>query len=151
MTDRPSSPARFARRSIYATLAIIPFGCFLGTLLTDAVYTKTAAMQWANISAWLLIVGLIVAIPMVILGSIDLLDRRVRAIPAVWFHAITAALALALSILNALVHTRDAYSSVVPDGLILSAIVAILILISAVAGWCATYRCGVDKYLEDAA
>jgi uncharacterized membrane protein len=148
---RPNSPARFVRRSIYATLTGISLTCLLGTLLTDVVYSKTAAMQWANISAWLLTVGLIVAIPAVMLGLIDFLDRPVRAIPAAWMHGVTAGLALALSILNAFVHSRDAYSSVVPDGLTLSAVAAVLILISALSGWRVAYNYGCGRYPEHAA
>jgi uncharacterized membrane protein len=142
------TPARFTRRSIYGSLTAISFACFLGTLLTDIVYSKTAAMQWANISAWLLTIGLFVAIPAVILGLIDFLDRRVRAIPAAWIHGLAAGLALALSIVNALVHTRDAYTSVVPDGVILSAIVAVLVLISTIAGWAAAYRYSAGVRIE---
>jgi uncharacterized membrane protein len=151
VTVHSHTPARFTRRSIYGSFTAISFACLLGTLLTDVVYARTAAMQWANISAWLLTIGLFVAIPAVILGLIDFLDRRVRAIAAAWVHGITAGLALALSILNAFVHSRDAYSSVVPDGLILSAIVAVLTLISAAAGWRVAYRYGVGLYSEHAA
>lgn len=148
MTVLLHSPARFTRRSIYGSLTAISFACLLGTLLTDVVYAKTAAMQWANISAWLLTIGLFVAIPAVVLGLIDFLDRRVRAIPAAWIHGVTAGLGLLLSIPNALVHTRDAYTSVVPDGLMLSAIVAVLLLVSAIAGWSAAYRYSVGARVE---
>ncbi len=148
MTVYPYRPAHFTRRSIYGSLTAISFACFLGTLLTDFVYSKSAAMQWANFSAWLLAIGLFVAIPAVILGLIDFLDRRVRTIAAAWVHGLAAGLALALSIVNALIHTRDAYTSVVPDGLILSAIVAILVLISAIAGWSAAYRYGAGARVE---
>jgi uncharacterized membrane protein len=151
VSAHPNSPAHFARRSIYATLTGISFTCLLGTLLTDVVYSKTAAMQWANISAWLLTVGLIIAMPAVVLGLIDFLDRAVRAIPAAWMHGVTAGLALALSILNAFVRSRDAYSSVVPDGLTLSAVAAVLILISALSGWRVAYNYSYGRYPEYAA
>jgi uncharacterized membrane protein len=143
------SKARFVRRSLYATLAGITFACLWGTVLTDVVYWQTAAMQWSNFSAWLLTVGLFVAVPAVILGLIDLLDRRVRAISAAWIHGLAAGLALPLSIVNAFVHTQDAYSSVVPDGLTLSAIVAVIILISAVSGWSLLYRHGARMCAEE--
>ena len=132
--------ARFIRRSLYATLAGITFTCLLGTLVTDVVYWQTATMQWANFSAWLLTVGLFVAVPAVILGLIDFFDRRVRAFSAAWIHGLAAGLALALSIVNAFVHSQDAYSSVVPDGLALSAIIAVIILVSAAYGWSLVYR-----------
>ena len=151
LRDNPRATASLAGLPVHSVLAPVPIVCFVGAFLTDIAYWRTAAMQWANISAWLLTIGLFVAIPAVILGLIDFLDRRVRAIPAAWVHGVTAGLALALSILNAFVHSRDAYSSVVPDGLILSAIVAVLTLISALAGWRVAYRYGIGLYSEHAA
>ncbi len=49
-------------------------------------------------------------------------------------------LALLLSLINAFVHSRDAYTSVVPTGLILSGIVALLVLISSWLGSSLAYR-----------
>jgi uncharacterized membrane protein len=43
-----------------------------------------------------------------------------------------------LSLLNAFVHSRDAWTSVVPQGIWLSGIVALLLLIVAVRGWTVT-------------
>ena len=38
-------------------LVPIPLVCFVGTLMTDIVYWHTAAMLWADMSAWLLLAG----------------------------------------------------------------------------------------------
>jgi uncharacterized membrane protein len=48
------------------------------------------------------------------------------------------AAAAILSIVNVLVHTRDAWTSVVPTGITLSAIVAALLLVAGIRGWSAT-------------
>ena len=51
----------------------------MGALITDIVYWKTANMQWANFSVWLITVGLIVPGFVVMAGVIDFLsDRRIR-------------------------------------------------------------------------
>ena len=45
-------------------------------------------------------------------------------------------MAALLSVLNALVHSRDAYTAVVPEGLVLSAVVAaLLIAVGFGGGW----------------
>ena len=38
-------------------LVPFPIACFVGTLLTDIAYWRTAEMMWADFSAWLLTVG----------------------------------------------------------------------------------------------
>jgi uncharacterized membrane protein len=98
-------------------------------------------MTWSVISVWLLTVGLIMALFAVIAGFIDFLgDRRIRDLRAVWIHAIGNAVALVLSIINVLVHSRDGYTSVVPTGLILSTLVVLILLVTGWQGWSMVYR-----------
>src|ERR1700735_1999533 len=97
MSTNPRSTARIAGHPLHIILVPIPITCFLGTLVTDIAYAETANTQWANMSAWLLTVGLIVALFAVIAGFIDFLgDRRIRDLRAVWIHAIGNAIALIL-------------------------------------------------------
>ncbi len=142
--DNPRSSASIAGHPIHAMLVPIPLVCFVGTLITDLIYWQSAAMMWANFSAWLLTVGLFVSILVVIAGLIDFFgDRRVRAIPSAWIHGLGNAVALVLAIVNAFVHSRDAYSSVVPDGLILSALVVLILAVTSWLGSGLVYRHGV--------
>jgi uncharacterized membrane protein len=142
--ENPRSTARIAGRPIHAMLVPIPIVCFLGTFITDLVYWKTAAMIWADMSAWLLTVGLIVSIFVVIAGLTDFLgDRRVRSLSAAWVHGLGNGIALILSIFNAFVHSRDAYTSVVPTGLILSTLVVLILGVTGWNGWALVYRHGV--------
>jgi uncharacterized membrane protein len=98
-------------------------------------------MQWANFSMWLLTIGLVVSAFAVLAGLADWLgDRRIRRLRASWIHAGGNALALALSVVNAFVHSRDAYTSVAPTGLTLSAIVVIILLVTGWHGWGMVYR-----------
>jgi uncharacterized membrane protein len=125
-------------------LVPIPIVCFVATLITDLVYWRTAAMLWADMSAWLLTIGLIISIFAVLAGLIDFLaEPRIRQLRAAWIHALGNITALVLSILNALVHTRDAYTSVVPTGLILSSLVVLILLVTGWNGWSMVYRHGV--------
>jgi uncharacterized membrane protein len=125
-------------------LVPIPIVCFVATLITDIVYWQTAAMLWADMSAWLLLVGLIVSLFAAPAGIIDLFgDPRIRKLRAAWIHGIGNVTALILSIFNCLIHTRDAYTSVVPSGLILSALVVVILLVTGWNGWALVYRHGV--------
>jgi uncharacterized membrane protein len=142
--SHPRSTAALRGRPLHAMLVPIPIVCFLGTLLSDIVYWQTAAMQWANISAWLLVIGLLVAFLAVIAGLIDFIkEPRIRQLGAAWIHVLGNTLALLLSIMNAMIHTRDAYTSVVPSGLILSAVVVVILAVTVWRGWTMVYRHGV--------
>ena len=102
-----------------------PIVCFIGALLTDITYWQTAEMMWANFSAWLITFGLMLAVLATLVELINFLHSR--AIPnenGAWLHMGGLVLILLLSLCNVLVHSRDAWTSVVPTGLLLSTLVA---------------------------
>jgi uncharacterized membrane protein len=111
----------------------VPTVCFVGTLLTDLAYWKTAVMMWADFSAWLVSTGVVFGFIALIVWIVDLLRGPfVRAQLPRWPYAIAYLIALVLGVVNMFMHTRDAWTSVVPWGLALSAIAAVILL---VAGW----------------
>jgi uncharacterized membrane protein len=134
MTDpHPQSTARIAGHPIHPMLVPFPIVCFIGALITDIAYWRTANTQWANFSAWLLAAGLVMGALAAAAGLIDFLgSRSVRAQPPAWPHLIGNVVVMGLSLVNVFVHSRDAWTSVVPTGLILSAVV---VAILAVTGW----------------
>jgi len=122
-------------------LVPFPIACFVGTLVTDIAYWRTAEMMWADFSAWLLFAGLFMGVLAAIAGVIDFIgSRRIRSIGVAWFHFGGNALVLILSFLNMLVHSRDGWTSVVPTGLILSAIVVLILVFTGWFGWSMVYR-----------
>ena len=76
--SNPASTARIAHHPIHPMLVPFPVVCFVGTLLTDLAYWKTAEMMWADFSAWLLFVGLIMGVLAAIAGLIDLTSALER-------------------------------------------------------------------------
>ena len=152
LSANPQSTATLGGRPLYAMLVPIPYVCFVATLITDIVYWQSAAILWADMSAWLLLVGLIVSLFAAPAGMIDFFgDPRIRKLRAAWIHAIGNVTALVLSIFNALIHTRDAYTSVVPSGLILSALVVAILLVTGWNGWTMVYRHGVGVRQKESA
>jgi len=108
----------------------------IAAFATDLFYYSTALMQWANFSAWLIIAGLLLALLAAFALLLDILRGRAGGIS--WLHFLVFALVALLSLLNALVHSRDAWTSVVPQGLLLSAIVTILLLVIGWRSWSVT-------------
>lgn len=133
MRDNPRSTASIAGHPLHPMLVPFPIVCFVGALVTDIAYAETANIQWANFSAWLLLAGIVMAVFAALAGVIDFIgDRRVRSIAAAWVHGIGNATAVILAVLNAFVHSRDAYTSVMPMGLILSVVTVLIFLVT---GW----------------
>ena len=100
---------------------------------TDYIYYTTSLWQWANFSAWLITAGLIVKLVAAILLLIDLATGRAGRLNLGSFVLVAAAALLSLA--NAFVHSRDAWTSVVPQGILLSAVSTILLLIAGARGW----------------
>jgi uncharacterized membrane protein len=136
MPDVRAYPATVSpAHPIHMILAAYPIACFTGAFLTDIVYAETYDMMWADFSVWLITVGLVMGVLAALAGIADyLVHRRERTRRSASPHTLGNVLVLALSLVNAFVHSRDAYTSVMPTGLILSGIVALLVLISSWLG-----------------
>lgn len=110
--------------------------CFIGALLTDITYWRTAEMMWTNFSAWLLASGLLLGGLAAIATLIDIFIGRLPLRGgAGWLYIIGNIAALVVSLFNAFIHSRDAWTSVVPTGLILSVVATVLIVINACLGF----------------
>jgi len=120
----PTNPDYVRRRPIFPGLMTFPASCFLLTLIFDIAYAQTANMMWESTSIWLLTIGLIAGALFVVIGLVEAfgLGRWPTMILRIGY-----AIALILSIFNAFIHSRDGYTSVVPTGLTLSVIVALVL------------------------
>ena len=151
MPDYPFRPAVaiVRRRPIHPMLIPFPIACFVGVLLTDLAYWGTAEMMWADFSAWLVSAGLVLGILAAIAGIVDFATRRaVREQGPAWPHALGNIVVLALAVLNTMVHSRDAWTSVVPLGLILSAATVAVMLVTGWLGWTLAQRADVAEVVE---
>jgi uncharacterized membrane protein len=146
LTDTTSTDGTNARSTakpggqpIHPIVAAFSIACFAGAFVTDFVYWRTVAVMWETFSDWLITAGLIIAGVAIIAFVIDLLGRKHIRTPA-WPHAVGYALAVLLSLVNAFVHSRDAYTAVVPTGLMLSGLVVVILLFTGWVGSALVYR-----------
>jgi uncharacterized membrane protein len=121
----PAYPAR-------AVMSALPLICFAGALVTDVLYWRTSEIQWANFSAWLLALGMPLGVLSVVVELIHTYrtPRPLRT-ASDWWRIGVIVIALAVALANNFVHARDGWTSVVPTGLILSAITLALLLVAA--------------------
>ena len=108
----------------------------IAAFVTDLFYYQTSTMQWANFSVWLITGGLVLALVSAIVLLIDFLLGHTGRIHRIEFSGLV--IVAVLSIFNAFIHSRDAWTSVVPQGITLSAICAILLIVMSFSGWSVT-------------
>lgn len=128
------NPSVHKRSSITAAVLFdllnpIPFGFFVAALIFDAVYANGAVVMWFKSAAWLIALGLFFAV----------VPRLINLV-WVWFPGARSStardkvafflylLGVAAAVVNAFVHSRDAYA-IVPEGLLLSILTVALIVL----------------------
>ena len=129
----------FSGEAIHPIVVSFPVAYFTAAFVTDLAYWRTADVMWESFSDWLITAGLITAGFAIIVFVIDLV-RGKRSRTLAWPHAMGYVLAVLLSLLNAFVHARDGYTAVVPSGLMLSASVVIVLLLTEIAAFLANPR-----------
>jgi uncharacterized membrane protein len=127
MSLRPQHRRSIVAESIYGLLNPIPFGCFVAALIFDIIYSETAVMLWDKGAAWLIVFGLLFAVVprLVNLTQVWITSRRTATRTDkldFWLNLF----AIVVAIVNAFVHSRDAYA-VVPTGMWLSVCTVILL------------------------
>jgi uncharacterized membrane protein len=139
----PDAGSRRARRPrgrpFHRMLVSFSAAYFTGALATDLAYWQMPDVMWERFSIWLIAAGLIMAGLATIAYVIDLAGGRRIDRPA-WPRAVGYVLAVLLALTNAFVHSRDGYTAVVPTGLTLSALVVVVLVLTALVARALTNR-----------
>ncbi len=135
ISDNSGSVPGIEAHPLLLVLVSFPIACFSCALATDIAYAGTADMLWADFSAWLLAAGIVMGVLAAITGIVEAVaGRRTGPRRPAWAVAIGSLIVLVLAFFDNLVHSRDAWTSVVPDGLALSAVTVVVMLITVWAG-----------------
>lgn len=146
IATRPArGPLSVIAHPIYPVLLPIPIICFIGALITDLAYTSAPDMMWIDFSSWLLLAGLIGAGFAAVVLIIELVRAGAARRGTLTVHFILLVSAMVVEILNSFIHARDGWTAVVPTGLWLSVLAAVL---SLAAGW--TWQSFRRRYAGDA-
>lgn len=115
---------------LFNLLDPIPYGFFVGALIFDVVYTNSPDVMWVKSAAWLISLGLLFAIVPRLINLFQVWWTRAirpgapRGKGAFWLNL----LGIVAAIVNAFVHSRDAYGAI-PEGVWLSALTVALLAI----------------------
>ena len=141
MNGNPHSTAQIAGHPIHPMLIPFPIAFFVGTLVTDIVYSQKAEVFWAMMSQWLLVAGLVMAALAALAGLTDFLgDRRIRQLKAAWHHMIGNVTVVVIELVSLWQRLDKGPGFVVPTGLVLSALATLLLLYNGWRGWEMVYR-----------
>jgi len=129
MSYRAAPRRSVVANAIYGLLNPIPFGFFVAALIFDIVYAQSGEMLWMKGAAWLIAIGLVFAVipRLVNLVQVWITSRR-SALAGDRLDFWVNLLAIVVAVVNAFVHSRDAYS-VMPAGVWLSALTVLLLAI----------------------
>lgn len=117
--------------------------CFLVSgLASDWMYFSTHDIQWKNFAGWLIIGGLVLGGFAMLWALIDMFRGGVDRRPRVIYFLLLLTIWI-LSFINELIHAKDAWASM-PEALLVSAIAAVLAVITAVLGFSTMRTTGVD-------
>lgn len=113
---------------LHAALLAGTVPLFLGALLSDVAYFRTYQIQWSNFASWLIAGGLVFCGLALLFALVNLLRAgQKRGRPLTYFLVLLAT--WVLGFINALEHAKDAWA-VMPVGLALSVVVAVLAVVA---------------------
>lgn len=129
-----SPPSRVAS-AVFDVLDPIPFGFFVGVLIFDVIYARSADILWMKFAAWLVSIGLVLAIVPRLINLFQVWFGKYRTMRAARLDFWLNLVGIVAALFNAFVHSRDAYA-VIPDAVWLSVVtVAAMALGRIVMAW----------------
>ena len=127
------SKASIAGHPIHPMLIPFPVAFLCMVPVTDVVYAVTGETFWTSVSYYLLWAGLVGAGVAGLVGLVDFLSiERARTLRAGWTHVLLNLVIIALGTANLIMRWGDTLEQVLPSGLILSIVGALLLVVS---GW----------------
>ena len=127
------STVAIAGHPLHPLIVTIPIAVLVLTAGSDLGYWLTKDAFWARASFWLLGIGIASGVVAAITGMMDFLKiERVRKRTAGWAHMALNVALLLLSIANFVIRWGNTTGAVLPLGIIISTIVAVLLGLS---GW----------------
>jgi len=144
--SHPHSTAKIADHPIHPMLIPFPIVCFVGTLVTDIVYSRNLNDGWATASHWLLGIGLATAALAAVAGLTDYLgDNRIRGMGDALKHMLANVAAVVLEAVNLVLRLGN-NDFIASTGIWISAVVVLMLLYSGWKGGNLVYRHGIGVH-----
>jgi uncharacterized membrane protein len=139
--DAIPSTAAIAGHPLHPAVVPLPIGAFTGALAADVAYAATNDPFFARAARMLTLAGLVTGTLAAVLGGIDFWSKRqIRSHAIAWFHVLGNALVLGLGGISMVMRTDRGRRAVVPGGIALSAVSALVLLVTGWLGGELSYR-----------
>lgn len=145
-SGNPHSTAKIATHPVHPMLIPFPIVCFVGTFITDLVYSRNLDSGWATASHWLLIVGLVMAALAAVTGLTDYLgDERIRRLGDALKHMLANVTAVVLELVNLILRLNNP-DFITSTGIYISGVVVLILLYSGWKGGDLVYKHGIGVH-----
>lgn len=152
LADGHGTPSTAAVRGhpIHPMLVPFPIALLSSALVTDLAYWATRRSFWAVASLWLTRAGWLTGMVAAVAGATDFFTiGKARRESAGRIHAAGNAAALGLATLSVAVRSRGPTRAVVPGGVALSALIALILTVTGWFGGELSYRHGIGMVGRD--
>lgn len=119
---------------LHAILLAFIFPLFLGTLIADIAYWRSAEIQWSNFAQWLNAGGLFAGGVALLAALVSLILHRRSATRRPFAYFVILLAAWIVGFFNALAHSQDAWA-IMPEALGWSGAAAVLALVASWLGY----------------
>lgn len=144
-------PSRVAilQHPLHPMVVVFPISFLLSTPVSDMLFWWRGEDFWAQVSFWLSVAGLAMGSLAALLGLADfLLMKQVRQHVAAWSHMIVGIMVLSLAATNLNLRWDDPASAVLPWGMVVSVVLALMVMIAGWLGGTLTFRHGIGTYVH---
>ena len=133
-------PPQGAIHPFHAAMLAATVPLFLGALLSDYAYWSSYQIEWSNFASWLIAGALVFGGIALLCAALERWRGELRGGRPLSYLLVLFA-TWVLGFINALIHARDAWA-VMPTGLVLSLIVALLACVATWIGFSSLRRGG---------
>ncbi len=119
---------------LHSIILAFPLPLSVGAVLSDIAYRNSFHVQWANFSAWLVAGAVTMTTLAVIWALVDVVRAHAVQRAGAALYLVVLLVLWGLGFVNSLVHAKDAWA-MMPEGLYLSAAMALLALVAAWMGY----------------
>lgn len=137
---------------LHPMLIHFPVAALMGLVATDLAYIFSADYFWARAGLWLAGIGALGGWISGLAGLVDLTTvARIRRLITAWCHAILAVMLLSLATFNWLLRVDAPDIRILPWGVYISLLTALLIAITGIFGGILVYEYAVGVDTEETA
>lgn len=145
--DKPRITAKIAGRALHPLLRPFAVAYFIAVGACDLIYSQAGVLaqygspEFASITQWLLVAGLVTAGLAAVVALIDFLgEERFRALPDLRMFAAGGALVLLIELYNLYIRAATGVAAIVPMGLVLSLSAIAVLFATPSKAWARMYR-----------